>query len=321
MDILVNHKTSRANACEVAQALVAAEAQGQAGHGLSRLPAYAAQSAIGKVNGVAEPVLEILSPAAFRIDARGGFAYPALTQAVRELCRIAPDSRVAAGAVWNSHHCGMAGYTVERLARSGLVALMFANTPKAIAPWNGRQAVFGTNPIAFAAPRARADPLVIDMSVSKVARGKIMMAAREGRSIPLDWAVDASGKPTADPEAALDGSVLPFGGVKGAQLALLVEILAAALTGSHLSYAASSFFNDEGDAPGVGQLLLAFAPDRMSGGLFGERIESLVTAILEQGGTRLPGARRFALREKANSDGITLDAGLFHELRDLASDG
>ncbi|MDH3637830.1 MAG: Ldh family oxidoreductase [Gammaproteobacteria bacterium] len=321
VDVLTNHKTSEPNAREVAQVLVAAEAEGQAGHGLSRLPSYAAQSASGKVNGIATPLVERLSPAMSRVDARGGFAYPALTQAVRVLSDSVPETLVAAAAVWNSHHCGMAGYTVERLARDGLIALMFANTPKAIAPWNGQHAVFGTNPIAFAAPRANAAPVVIDMSMSKVARGKIMVAARQNRSIPLDWAVDTSGQPTSDPQAALDGSILPFGDAKGAQLALLVEILAAALTGSNLSYEASSFFSGAGDPPAVGQLLIAFAPDPVSGERFGERMECLTKAILAQSGTRLPGARRLALRAKAEVDGITIDTDLYQELNALTGDG
>lgn len=320
VEILVKHKTSAANAREVAQALVAAEAQGQAGHGLSRLPTYAAQALSGKVNGMAEAVVETLSPAAFRIDAGGGFAYPALTRAIEMLSQATPRMGVGAAAVWRSHHCGMAGYTVERLARRGLVALMFANTPKAIAPWAGQHAAFGTNPIACAAPRTDADPVVIDMSMSKVARGKIMVAAREGRRIPEDWAVDANGTPTTDPAAALEGSLLPVGGAKGAQLALLVEILAAALTGANLSCKASSFFSGEGDPPGVGQLLLAFAPGLLAGGCFEERMESLVAAILEQEGTRLPGARRLAASRQAHAQGIRIAADLLDELRRLAGD-
>ncbi len=318
VEVLVRHQTSEANAREVASGLVAAEAEGQSGHGLSRLPSYAAQSASGKVDGFATPEVERCTPALARVDACGGFAFPALTSAITVLAKTTPDIGVAAAAVWNSHHCGMAGYHVERLARAGLVALMFANTPKAIAPWGGSESIYGTNPIAFAVPRPSATPVVIDLSLSKVARGKIMVAAREGRPIPEGWAVDAAGNPTTDPEAALNGSVLPFGDAKGAALALLVEILAGALTGANLAFEASSFFTGEGDAPAVGQLLITFAPGLVSAGRFEARLESLVQAILSQPGTRLPGARRHALRAGAAADGVRVGDELVAELRALA---
>ncbi len=318
VDVLVKHRTSPTNAAQVARALVGAEADGQTGHGLSRLPSYTAQSATGKVDGFATPEVESLTPALARIDARRGFAYPALAKAVDMLCDSTPRTLVAAAAVWNSHHCGVLGYHVERLARCGLVALMVANTPKAIAPWGGRDALFGTNPIAFAAPRPGAEPIVVDMSLSKVARGKIMLAAREGRAIPEGWAVDPAGRPTTDPEAALEGSVLPFGDPKGAALALVIEVLAAALTGARLGLEASSFFTGVGDPPAVGQLLIAFSPQPVSGGRFDDRLHTLVTAISAQPGARLPGAHRDERRARAQAEGIVLSPELHRELEALA---
>lgn len=317
--ILTKAGTSEGNATAVARALVAADADGLASHGLSRLPAYAAQVRSGKVNGRATPKLAQAGTAAVRVDAADGFAFPALELAVEELARLTPMTGVAAAAIAGSHHFGAAGYHVEALANRGLVAMAFSNSPAAIAPAGGRAAIFGTNPIAMAAPQgAGKAPLVIDLSLSVAARGKIMVAAQKGEAIPGDWALDPDGQPTTDAKAALAGTMLPIGGAKGAALALMVEVLTASLTGSSIGHEAGSFFTADGVKPRIGQLVLAFAPDPLSGGHFAERMATLATAILHQPGTRLPGERRLALREKAAKEGITLPAALLEELKALA---
>jgi (2R)-3-sulfolactate dehydrogenase (NADP+) len=316
-DALVAHDTSPGNAQQVAAALVAAEIDGQSGHGASRVPSYAAQSRSGKVDGHAQPALARVGKAALRVDARRGFAYPAINLAVAALATLAREAGIAAAAIADSHHSGVAGHPVEALAREGLIALYFGNGPQGIAPWGGNRGLFGTNPIAFAAPRASGEHLLIDMSLSKVARGKVNVAAQNSEPIPEGWAVDAQGRPTTDAHAAMAGTMLPMGDAKGAQLVLMVEILAAALSASNFGYEASSFFTGEGDAPRVGQLLIAIDPAPFSAGRFGARLEDLLAAILDQGGTRLPGARRFALRERAARDGITLPVALHDQLRAL----
>lgn len=319
MAVLTRHRTNERNAACVVDALISGELDGQAGHGLSRLPSYAAQAASGKVNGNAEPSATWVTQAMVRIDAANGFAYPALALAIDALAARIPETGIAMAALHRSHHCGMAGYHVERLARRGMVGLMFANSPMAMAPWGGNSPLLGTNPIAFAVPRRSVDPLVIDLSLSKVARGKVMVAAREGKPILEGWALDASGKPTTDAKAALDGSMVPMGDAKGAALALMVEILAAAVPAAALAFEASSFFTAEGSPPGVGQLLIGFNPGPLSGGAFPERLETLLSAIAGQPGTRLPGDRRLALRAQARKQGISLPDTLFHELTELAA--
>ncbi|MDJ0608493.1 MAG: Ldh family oxidoreductase [Kiloniellales bacterium] len=318
--ILTRHGVSAANAAAVTRALVAAEIDGKKGHGASRLPSYAAQAASGKVDGGAVPTCARVGAAGLRIDAGHGFAYPALELAIEELGALAPRSAVAAAAVTRSHHFGQAGYHVEALAGKGLIGLVFGNSPKAIAPWGGRDGIFGTNPIAFAAPRTGAAPLVIDLSMSKVARGKIMVAAKEGKPIPEGWALDAEGRPTTDAEAAMAGTMVPLGEAKGAALAVMVEVLAAALTGANLGFEASSFFSAEGPPPGVGQFLLAFDPAAFSGGGFAERLETLLAAMLAQDGVRLPGSRRLEARARAEREGLALPAGLHRELQALAGE-
>jgi (2R)-3-sulfolactate dehydrogenase (NADP+) len=308
--ILVRHRTAEDNARSVARALVAAEADGQKGHGLSRLPAYAAQAASGKVDGFAVPTVMARASAALRIDAAAGFAFPALDLARTELPALAARSGIAAAGILHSHHFGQAGYHVERLAELGLIGLVFGNSPKAIAPWGGSQGLFGTNPIAFAAPRRGAPPLVIDLSLSKVARGKVMVAADRGESIPEGWALDAHGQPTTDPKAALEGTMVPMGDAKGAALVMMVEILAAALTGANFGFEASSFFSADGQPPGVGQFVIALNPAVFSGGAFDERLERLIEAMLAQPGVRLPGSRRLTARARAEGEGIAIPEAL-----------
>ena len=316
-DILVTHNTSETNADQVAAALVAAEADGQQGHGASRIPSYAAQSKSGKVDGYATPALAEVGRAALRIDAGSGFAYPAINLAVEALCELTPETGIAAAAIANSHHSGVAGHHVEPLADKGLIGLSFGNCPQAIAPWGGNRAVFGTDPLAFAAPRRDHHPLVVDMSLSKVARGKINVAAHKGESIPEGWAIDQDGNPTTDAKAAMQGTMLPMGDAKGAQLVLMVEILSAALSASHFGYEASSFFTGEGAPPNVGQLLVAIDPGPFSRNAFAERLEDLLQAILDQPDTRLPGARRFQLRTAAARDGVELPQSLYDDLKSL----
>jgi (2R)-3-sulfolactate dehydrogenase (NADP+) len=307
--------TSAENAQDVARALVAAEADGQAGHGLSRVPAYADQAKAGKVDGKAEPLLIDRGPTALLVDAADGFAYPAIARGLPRVGGMARSAGIAAMAVTRSHHFGMAGFHVEQPASRGLIALAFGNSPAAIAPWGGKRALFGTNPIAFACPRRRgAPPLVIDLSLSKVARGKIMVAAQKGEPIPEGWANDADGKPTRDAKAALGGTMIPMGDAKGAALVLMVEILAAALTGANFGFEASSFFDDKGGPPCVGQFFVIINPERFAGDGFGERVEALCQAMLSEQGTRIPGERRLALRAKAAEQGIDIPDALHAEL-------
>jgi (2R)-3-sulfolactate dehydrogenase (NADP+) len=310
---LTRCRTSPANAASVARALVAAEADGLKGHGLSRLPVYAAQARIGKVDGMATPALSRARPALLLVDAGFGFAYPALEAAEGMLPEIARAQGLAAAAIRRSHHCGAAGHPVERLAQAGLVALMFVNTPAAMAPWGGSKPVFGTNPVAFACPLPGRAPLVVDLSLSKVARGNIMTAKQRGEKIPEGWALDEHGRPTTDPESALRGPMVPMGDAKGTALALMVEQLAAGQTGANLAAEASSFLDLDGPPPGTGQLILAFDPTAFGGDPVA-RFDALAAAIESQPGARLPSARRLAARAKAQADGLTISDALMREI-------
>ena len=309
-------RTSDGNATIVARALVAAEADGLKGHGLSRVASYAAQAKIGKIDGFAEPSATQTRPATLVVDAAHGFAYPALDLAVATLPPMALASGIATAGIHRSHHAGIAGAPVERLAELGLVALLFANTPAAMAPWGGRTATFGTNPIAFACPLPGRAPIVVDLSLSKVARGNVLAAKGRGEAIPEGWALDADGQPTTDAQAALGGTMIPLGDAKGTALALMVELLAAGLVGANYAADASSFLDDKGGPPGTGQLLLAFDPDAFGTGAL-SRFGALAEAIECQSGARLPGARRLALREKARADGLSVPVGMLDAIAQL----
>jgi (2R)-3-sulfolactate dehydrogenase (NADP+) len=196
-----------------------------------------------------------------------------------------------------------------------MVGFAFSNSPAAMPAWGGTRALFGTNPIAAVFPRRDGPPISIDMSLSEVARGKLMVAAREGRQIPLGWALDKDGQPTTDPAAGLAGMMCPAGGVKGAMLALMVELLCVSLTGAAFGFEADSFFGDQGNRPHIGHAFLVIDPSALGGlGTYFERIETLVAAMLADDDVRLPGVRRAALAQKSQSEGIEVSEGLLEEL-------
>ena len=310
---------SRASAEATARALVAAEADGQAAHGLARVPAYAAQVRSGKVKGDAVPVATRATRGVLRVDAGLGLAYPAIDLALGELVPLARAQGIAAAALHHSHHFGQVGAHAERLADAGLVALVFGNTPKAMAFYGGKRAMLGTNPLAFAAPVAGGAPLVVDLALSVAARGKIVAAQKAGKPIPEGWAVDRDGQPTTDPTAALGGTLSPIGGAKGGALALMVEILGAALTAGAFGWEASSFFDAEGAPPDMGHLFITIDPGPTSGGAFASRMATLAAAMAEEPEVRLPGSRRLAARARARAEGLAVPPALLAEIRALAA--
>jgi (2R)-3-sulfolactate dehydrogenase (NADP+) len=315
-ETLVRCRTREDNARSVARALVRAEADGLKGHGLSRVPSYAAQAKAGKVDGFATPEVTRPRAALLSIDAANGFAFPALDAAIAALPETTRKTGVAAAAIHRSHHCGAAGHAVEALAGAGLVAMMFANTPAAIAPWGGSRGVFGTNPIAFACPVPDHAPIVVDMALSKVPRGSLLAAKQRGESVPEGWALDAEGRATTDPAAGLAGTMVPLGDAKGVALALMIELLAAGLTGANFAAEASSFLDAKGPPPGTGQLIVTFDPSAF-GANGTARFAVLAQMIEDQPGARLPGKRRLAARTAATRDGLTVSDAFLVEISAL----
>ena len=312
---------SDAMASATARALAAAEMDGIASHGASRIPQYCGHLKNGRATGSAVPVVARDSKAAALVDARQGLAFEACALAVREAVVRAKQYGVAWVAVTNSNHFGVAAYHLEAIAEAGLVGLGFGNSPAAMPAWGGTRALFGTNPVAAAFPRRGAAPLMIDLSLSAVARGRIMVAARDGSPIPEGWAIDKHGKPTTDARAALDGSMLPAGGVKGAMLALTVELLVCALSGAAYGFESDSFLTEDGKPTRIGQAFLAINPAALAGeDVFLERVETLVAAMTEDPGVRLPGERRNVNRERARREGVSVPADLLAKIRALAGE-
>ena len=306
-------------AAATARALVYADARGLASHGVSRIPQYATHLSNGRADGSARPKVVVAKGGATLVDAGSGLAFPACALAVHEAIRRARDFGVAFAGVTNSHHFGAAAYHLEAVGAAGLVGLAFGNSPAAMSAPGGKRPIFGTNPIAAIFPRPGAPPLVVDMSLSQIARGKLMIAAKEGKPIPLGWALDKEGRPTTDPGAGLEGSMLALGGSKGAMLALVVELLVTALTGAAIGCEASSFFVDSGNRPRLGQAFLAIDPAALAGrAVYDERIEALLTAMAADAEVRLPGARRHALAITAARDGVEIPAALHRQLIELA---
>jgi len=195
---------------------------------------------------------------------------------------------------------------------------MVANAPAAMAPWGGRRPLFGTDPIAFAAPLSEGAPVVIDISLSKVARGKIMAAAQKGDPIPEGWALDPDGQPTTDANAAMAGTMIPMGDAKGTALALMVELLCAGLTGANYAWQATSFFDDKGEPPGTGQAIIAIDPDAFGPGGAG-RMALMAEMVAGTEGARLPGRRRQQIRSDYLENGIPVDPDLAESIRAIGA--
>jgi (2R)-3-sulfolactate dehydrogenase (NADP+) len=301
-----------------ADALISAEMEGLTGHGLSRVALYAQHLQEGRADGAAKPLVVRRKGAACLVDAKGGLAFPADALAVKEAMKRARRYGIAFAGVTNSHHAGAMAYHLQPVAAAGLIGLAFSNSPAAITAWGGKTPLYGTNPIAAAFPRRAAAPVVVDLSLTEVTRGKIMVHAKEGKPIPLGWAVDRDGNSTTDPKAALTGSLAAIGAVKGNALALAVELLCVALTGAAFGFENDSYF-EPGERPRIGQAFVVLDPDATVGAdMFYSRIETLVSKMLAEEGVRLPGERRQRAVARARAEGLEITSALHAELKALA---
>ncbi len=314
--VLYKYNTQPTVSNFVASALVSADADGLTGHGLMRIPSYVEQLVSKKLDGSVIPKVRYKDRASIEVDARGGFAYPAIQVALKALISNRSFPAIAMAGILNSHHCGVAGHIVEKLAKNGRIGLMISNTPKAMAPPAGNRPLFGTNPIAFACPRKGAEPIIVDLSLTMVARGTIKEAEQENKPIPDNWATDRHGNPTTDPKEALEGQLNAIGGIKGAALGMMIEILAGAFLKSNFGYEASSFFSDEGESPRTGQLIISIDPYNYNPD-FLERTEQLVGQILNQPNTRLPGQKRILNRKIALKEGLRYRKDFIDRLREM----
>lgn len=317
---LVRAGCDGANADSVAAVVAAAERDGCASHGVFRLAGYLAALRSGKVDGAARPSVARIAPGVLRVDARSGFAPLAIGAAREALAPLAREQGLAAAAVVNAHHFSALWADVEPLAEAGLVAIAMTSYMPAVAPAGARVPFFGTNPMAFAWPRAGGTALVVDQASAAMARGEVTLAAREGRSLPPGTGIDAAGQPTTDPAAVLKGALLPFGGHKGSGIALMVELLAGALIGQSFSVEAAERDNKDGGPPSGGVFMLALDPARFGdaeGWL--DHGESFLARLAALDGVRLPGDRRAANRRRIAIEGVELPAKLWAEALEAAA--
>ena len=311
---------SETQAASVARSTRRAEADGIRSHGLMYVPIYAEHVRGGKVIGDAEPTVERTRPGAIRVDAKHGFAHPAIDRGWDAFTAAARENGVAAMTVHNSYNCGVLGHHAERLAEDGLVGLCFTHAPASIAPTGGSTPVVGTNPFALAVPDGEGGAaFVIDQSASAVAKSEIILRSKSGEPIAEGWALDADGKPTTDAAAALKGTMVPAGGTKGFNVGLTVEVLASCLAGAVLSNEASPFSGPVGGPPATGQCFVAFDPEAFAGAAFRTQISKLVGAIEAQDGARLPGSRKRLNRERIARDGVEVDSALRERIEAYAA--
>src|SRR3954454_19084967 len=303
-----------------ARHLVAAEEQGLATHGMSRVPFYCGMLRKGRADGAAEPRLVADRGAVCLIDNADGLPYVSAQWAIEEVMQRARRNGIGFAGIRNSAHVGVLGIHLAPVAEAQLVGFAFTNSPAAIPPWGGKKPLFGTNPVAAAFPRREGAPLVIDLALTTVVRGRIMMAMRKGERIPEGWALDRHGKPTTDPKEAIEhGSLFPIGGAKGAMLALMFELICASLTGAAIGPEADSFFSEEGNRPRIGQSFIAIDPGGLAGReKYFERVETVVSTMLSDPEVRLPGARRFAA-ERASRAGLEVPDDLLAQIEKLCS--
>ncbi|MDD2104424.1 Ldh family oxidoreductase [Pseudomonas putida] len=317
--IFLRHGTSGDVARVLAQNCAGAERDGAHSHGVFRIPGYVSTLQSGWVNGQAVPVVEDVASGFVRVDAGNGFAQPALAAARPLLVEKARSAGIAVLAIRNSHHFAALWPDVEPFAYEGLVALSVVNSMTCVVPHGADRPLFGTNPIAFAAPRADGDPIVFDLATSAIAHGDVQIAARKGERLPPGMGVDSLGQPTQDPKAILEGgALLPFGGHKGSALSMMVELLAAALTGGNFSFEFDWKSHPGAKTPWTGQLLIVIDPSKAAGQGFAERSQELVRQMHGVGLKRLPGDRRHNQRARSQVEGIALEASELAKLRELA---
>lgn len=294
---LLANGCDEANANAIANTIVRAERDGSASHGLFRLPGYVKSMKSGKVNGAASPVIDNKLAAVVSVDGNHGYAPYTLECALPELAKAAKISGIAVMRLYNSFHFAALWPEVEYLAEQNLVGIACTCFKPSVAPAGAKQAFFGTNPLAFAWPRPDDTPVVFDMATSRLAKGDVMLAARDGHDLPDGTGLGPDGQPTNDPNEVLKGVLLPFGGYKGSAISMMVELLSSALTGDQFSYEAQSQDNNDGGPARGGELLIAISPELVAGNGWDSHAGAFFDEMSALEGVRLPGARRHINRK------------------------
>ena len=320
-DCLIANGCNSENAAALGRTISAAERDGSASHGLFRMPGYIASLRSGKVDGCADPTVERISPSVVRVDGRRGYAPLALERGRQALIDVAKENGIAAMALVNVHHFASLWIEVEPIAEAGLVAMAFTTYKPAVVPAGAKKPLFGTNPMCFGWPRGDQPPLVFDQASAAMARGEVMIAARDGHPVPIGTGVDSEGELTTDAQKILEGgALLPFGGHKGSTIAMMIELLVAGLTGMDFSYEAKVNDNNDGGPPNGGEFMLAIDPNH-----FGDadnwltHSELFLERLAAMEGAHIPGNRRYANRADAAAHGIKVSEKVLESFEEFIS--
>ena len=316
-DALMAAGFSEPNAGALARQTVLTEELGQPIVGVQHMFYYIEGVRDGRINGMAEPTIMTPAPAIIHVDGNEGLPQAGFDQAFDDLVATARKYGLAMFLHKNATLCGSLGTFTLRLAEQGLVGFAATNGSPLVAGSGGTKPVFGTAPTSFSAPQGDGPPLLIDQSSSATAFVSIKAAAGRGEKIPEGWALDADGKPTTDPEAAIKGALLPFGGQRGSNIALMAETLSAGLSGGNWSLDAGSFVRGD-KCPGTGLFVLAIDPEPAARG-FAQRLAAQLSRLANDFGVYIPGLSKAKTRARANSDGIEIDDDLLNRLKDTAA--
>ncbi|KAK5116041.1 hypothetical protein LTR85_009323 [Meristemomyces frigidus] len=262
--VLVANSVPAPNAAIIAHCLVAADLRGVDTHGINRLPSYISRIRQGVLNPTAQPTLHSITPVVAQVDAHNAFGFVAAHMAMSHACTVAETYGIGMVSVKHSNHFGMSAWLCQQALDAGMMSLVFTNSSPALPVWGGRSKLMGVSPIACGAPAGEARAFILDMAPSVAARGKIYKAQRRGEKIPWDWALDAEGRPTDDPTAALEGVMLPMGGPKGSALSIMMDVFSGALSGSAFAGHVTNPY-DASKPADVGHFLVAVKPDLFMG--------------------------------------------------------
>ncbi|MCR4406148.1 MAG: Ldh family oxidoreductase [Anaerolineae bacterium] len=308
----------------IARVIVRADLRGIGSHGVLRLPAYIHKVQRGLMAAYTQVTLVREKGATALLDGGGGFGQVAGVRGMEEAIRRAEKYGVGSVGVRNANHFGIAAYYAMMALEKGMIGVVISNAAPSMAPWGGVEPLLGSNPVCVAIPTGEEVAVVLDMASTNVARGKIRLAARQGQKIPLGWALDFQGRPTEDPQAALEGTLLPIGGPKGYGIALVNDALAGVLTGSPFGPAIPSLHDlDRRSAVGFffQALDVAAFAERAE---FESRMQQMLTTI--RGSARAEGVERIYIpgeiewekEREREAHGVPLPEAVLSQLRDLA---
>ena len=277
--ILIKYGLTSKDAEICSNALINAELVGAPSHGLSRLKMYCDRIQKKVINPKPKIKIKKISQSISHIDANNSIGFVAADIAIKTAISNAKKTGIGLVAVKNSGHYGLSGYYAEQAVKKNLMVMVFTNAPPAVAPHGALKSLFGTNPICFGTPTGSKVPFILDTSISMINRGKIRVAAREGKKIPDDVALDKFGRPTTDPKEALEGVQLPIARFRGSGLAWMVDILSGVLTGGNHAGRVKDPFTDFSGPQNIGHLFFVLKPNLFVGNSFNKRIKDNIKTI------------------------------------------